>query len=363
MFFLTVEDLRAKRVPVMANSTPPENVSPGQPPELSPEKQLGTLHDSYIYRVLGDPEKAAALIRDIMGDEVAKVIDWTNFKQDPTRYVDKNLANHFGDLVFGTTLRGKPIRIRFLIEHSSYDKPYELLQALRYQVLQWEKDLSENKDLLDEPRRLIPMLTIVLHHSEKGWRGRLRFMDYFGFDEEQKALLGRYVVDFEVVLDDFSKASTEALLQRRVPPDVLIMLFALRHARKGREILDELPKLRATLMHILTLPNGKLVLGLFMVYITRVAKVSEAQVRTALQDLIESRLDPEMVALWTQFDAGEKKGRNEQGRAILEGLLTQRFGSLSPATKARLEAATLTELNAMTLRVLTAATVDEVLGK
>ena len=77
-----------------------------------------------------------------------------------------------------------------------------------------------------------------------------------------------------------------------------------------------------------------------------------------------------MVALWTQFDAGEKKGRNEAHeeqartiRVILESLLTQRFGALSPATKARLEAATLTELNAMTLRVLTAATVDDVLGK
>lgn len=40
----------------------------------------------------------------------------------------------------------------------------------------------------------------------------------------------------------------------------------------------------------------------------RVAKVPEADMRTALQDLIASRLDPEMVALWTHFEADEKKG-------------------------------------------------------
>jgi len=84
--------------------------------------------------------------------------------------------------------------------------------------------------------------------------------------------------------------------------------------------------------------------------------------RTALDDLIESRLDPEMVALWTQFEAGEKKGELKMARSIIQRQLVQRFGALSPTAIARLESATLPELDAMTLRVLTAANVDEVLG-
>ena len=102
--------------------------------------------------------------------------------------------------------------------------------------------------------------------------------------------------------------------------------------------------------------------------------LSDDEKLAAWRDFYESRLDPEMVALWRRYDAavakgyaegyaeGFTKGRNEQARVILEGQLAQRFGALSQATRARIEAATLTELNAMTLRVLTAATVDEVLG-
>lgn len=59
---------------------------------------------------------------------------------------------------------------------------------------------------------------------------------------------------------------------------------------------------------------------------------------------------------------GKLEGKREGERSVLQRLLTQRFGALTPAAIARLEAATLTQLEAMSLRVLTAASVEEVLG-
>jgi len=83
-------------------------------------------------------------------------------------------------------------------------------------------------------------------------------------------------------------------------------------------------------------------------------------------EFIEPHLDPEMVAVWTQFEAGEKKGRREgrreEARSIVRRLLTQRFGTLSSVHVARLESASLDDLDAMALRVLTAESVDAVLG-
>jgi flagellar biosynthesis/type III secretory pathway protein FliH len=153
---------------------------------------------------------------------------------------------------------------------------------------------------------------------------------------------------------------------------VQFMLFALRHGRSGRKLLDELPQMAPVLTLLLQDPNGRLVLALIFVYIRRVAKLSETDMRNALQDLIESRLDPEMVAVWTQFEEGKREGLREGKREGLregkrEGLrstlrrqLSQRFGTLSAAHLARLESASLDELDAMTLRVLTAPTADDV---
>lgn len=373
----------------MANSTPPDNVSPGQPqPGAS-----ASIHDTYVYKVLSNPASAAAEIMHVLGADVASLFDWNDLELDPNRFVDENLGNHFTDLLFKTTLQGKPIRVRLMLEHSSYHKPYELLQVLRYQVRQWERDLElqQGKTGTDPP--LVPIITILLHHSERGWRGRARFFDYFGLDEEQARLLRPYIVDFGVILDDISKIEAAALLDRPVPPEVQLFLFALRFAREGRRILQELPTISPVVDDLLQHEHGRLVVRAFVVYVERVAQISETDMRSALEELIESRLHPAITAVYAEFEAakkareelelakqeaaklaklakrgkkigeklGEKRGKREGERAVLLRQFTQRFGPLSPASRAKLQSASLAQLDAMSLRILTAKTIDEAL--
>ena len=353
---------------------------------VAPEKPLATPHDTYVYKMLSDPALAAAEFKHVLPKEIGAEIEWDILEQDTNRFSDENLDNHYTDLLFKTKLRGRPIKLRLLLEHSSYDKPFELLQALRYQVEQWERESKEKKEAKDKQHRLTPIITVILHHSETGWRGRPRFVEYFGLDEDLARLLKPFVVDFGIVLDDISKVNTEALIQRPVQPTVKLMLFALRFARdvarNGRTVLlDELPKMVPVIEEVLQGPNGRLAMRVFLVYVKAVAKVSEADVQTSLQELIESRLHPEMMAAFKQLEEAQRayregqregelrgelrgvlKGQRESTRSTLQRQLTHRFGALTPAAVARLESATLDELDAMTLRVLTAATVDEVLG-
>lgn len=172
--------------------------------------------------------------------EVVDLIDWDNLEQDTNRFSDENLRNHYTDLLFKTTIRGRPIKLVFLLEHSSGPKPYELLQTLRYQVRQWDREAQQVRNRSDGNQRQTPIITVILHHSETGWRGRGRFTDYFGLDDELAHILRPYIVDFGIVLDDVSKVNTEALIARPVPPDVQLMLFALRYGRTGQELRDEL---------------------------------------------------------------------------------------------------------------------------
>jgi predicted transposase YdaD len=380
-FFLTVTIFQAKPVSVMANSDSSEGVAPEQPEDVASEKGAASPHDTFVYRILSNPVSAAAELRAVLPPRIAQEIAWENLELENNRFVTGNLDNRYSDLSFKTTIRQHDVRIQLLIEHSSHAKPLELLQTLQYQMRSWEREVQQKKDV-GASQRLTPILTIILHHSETGWRGRKRFIDYFGLDPELARILRPYVVDFGIVLDDISKVNTKALVRRQVPPDVQILLFALRYGRSGAKVLEELPKLGSVLTKLWPDPNGRLVLALFFLYIKRVAKVAEAELRSVLQQFIGPQLDPEMVALWTQFEAGEQKGRIEGelkgklegelkgklegelkgNRSVLLRQLTQRFGLLSPAQLARLEATSLEELEVMTLRILTAGSIDEVFG-
>jgi hypothetical protein len=330
-------------------------------------------HDTLFYKIFSDPKLAAAELQSILPADVAAHIDWDSLRPEPHRFVDGNLGNHVADILLSASVRQKKTHIHLLFEHSSGPKTNELLQALRYQVRIWENEKPQSND--DGARHLTPILTVILHHSETGWKGRLRFADYFGLDADLARVFGPYMVNFGVFVDDISKLDAEALLSRPVPPEVQVTLFALRFGRTGRRVLDELPKIAPTIGELLRQGKGPLVIRSFLVYINAVAKVSDAEIRMALEDTLEPVYDPDLAAIWEQYEAGERqgelkgelrgelKGELKALRKMLKRQLGQRFGVLSSHAIARIDSASVGDLDAMELRVLTAATLDEVLAQ
>lgn len=63
------------------------------------------------------------------------------------------------------------------------------------------------------------------------------------------------------------------------------------------------------------------------------------------------------------LEQGREQGREEGRREVLRSLLEARFGELSAAAEARIAGATRATLDAWTLRLLSAATVDEVFAE
>jgi hypothetical protein len=60
--------------------------------------------------------------------------------------------------------------------------------------------------------------------------------------------------------------------------------------------------------------------------------------------------------------AGESKGKTEEAERIVRRLMEGRFGPLPKWAASRLSAAGVNELEKMALKVMTAASVDEVVG-
>lgn len=346
--------------------TDPNGVSSDAPQD----KPTGSPHDTLVYKTLSKPELAAPVLRSYMTDELAAAFDWDSLVVEPNRFVDPNLKNNLTDILYSVNVFGRKTHIHVLFEHSSGPKPYELLQAARYQVRIWEQE-AEKQATEGLEKLLTPIMTVIFHHSKTGWRGRLRFREYFDLDEQLARLLAPYMIDFGVIVDDISAQDTEALLKRPVPPEVGFMLFVLRYGRgEPDHLLNELKKLQTLLGQMLRRPAGVVVLQACIVYMKKVAGVTEAQIRMALQDIEDRKLYEQFVEEIESFermvalrDAQSKlEGKLEGERNLLLRLLGQRFGLLPALVTKRISSASGKALEAMSLRVLTASTLDEVLA-
>lgn len=366
----------------MTNPDKTNDVPSEQPSAAAEGEKTASPHDALFYKTFSNPEHAAAELKHVLPAEMAARIDW-NLHLESHRFVDPNLDNFAADILFSTKISGTKTYIHFLFEHASGPKTLELLQVLRYSVRIWERVADEPAKPGTE-RQLPPIVTIILHHSEKGWRGHLRFRDYYQLDAELSRIFAPYLLDFGVIVDDISKVDSTALVARAMPPEVQLVLFALRYGRTGRQMLVELPKMGPIFVAILARENGRLVLAMLIVYMKAVAKVSETEIRMALlQTLGNSLADEIAFAGERKYEAGrldglregqreglrkgkregQREGKREGQRLLLERLLNQRFGTLPSEAITRLRAATSSDLEAIGLRIFTAATLDEALGK
>jgi hypothetical protein len=365
---------------------------PADEPEASP-------HDALFYRTFSDPAHAAAELKHILPKDLVAKIHWTSLGLVSTKFVDPKLSSRYADLLFSVDMGSQKTYVHLLFEHESEGKPWSLLQALRYQVRIWD-DVAR-KPIERGNKRLPPIVTVILHHGENGWTSSVRFRDYFKLDDEIAPLLSPYLVDFGVVVDDIGKVDVEALVHRPVTPEAQLILFALRFGRAPNELIEHLPKMAQVLRALLREPDGDRCIGTVFLYLQRVSKVPVSELRMALQETVgnaeliedilfpgrrerrlgeidgerKGRLDGERKGRLDgerkgRLDGerkgrldGERKGRLDGERKLLLRQLTQRFGPPSTETTARIDAATSSELEAMALRVLTAKTLDEVLGK
>ncbi len=117
-------------------------------------------------------------------------------------------------------------------------------------------------------------------------------------------------------------------------------------------------------------PDGDRCIGTVFLYLQRVSKVPELELRMAMDEVIGNPLVEDILFPGRRLERELRKAKREVRDAKLEGertmlqrLLGQRFGALSPNVLALVDGATSSELEAMALRVLTAKTLDEVLGK
>jgi hypothetical protein len=258
------------------------------------------------------------------------------------------------DLVYSVRAGKRRVLVYVLAEHQSKVDRWMAFRLLCYLVAIWKGYRAQHP----RARRLPAILPIVVHHSPTGWTAPVAFEELLDADAELLDALGPYVPRFRFLLDDLSACSDAELRARtRMTPGGRVAILSLKHGRDQVAVRIEVlsPDGRS--------PAARDVLASVLRYILETSRTEPAGLRELLAGQVGREVADEMLTTAEMLRReGRAEGRAEGKRGMLILLLRQRFGRIPAATVARIDRAGAAELDVWSGRVLTASSLDDVLG-
>ena len=330
-------------------------------------------HDALFKAALGQPEHARGALQAVVPPALAEALDWSQLTLRPGSYVDVALREQFTDLLYSATWRdGDEVFVYFLFEHQS-TLPNDGLMAyrlLRYQIQIWERWRTDHPSA-----KTLPMIIpVVMYHGTAPWSEPRSFDALLAVPPALRPAVEPHLVRFAYVLNDLSEISDDELhqsAQLTALAKLVMMLF--KHARTRADLLQILGRWVDVMREVARAANGLEALARVVRYIL---EVNEHVRPEALQALLEREVGPEakdtvVTAAQLYIEQGIEQGRQqgiEQGRqqgesAVLLRLVRQRFGdAVDPQIERRIATASIEQLDTWAARVLTAATLADLLA-
>jgi predicted transposase YdaD len=95
-------------------------------------------HDALFKAAFEHPDHAAGLLRSILPESIAQVIEWNTLTHRPGSFIDPDLADTHSDLLFSARVGAHEVHIYMLFEHLSTQHPEEPRRMLRY-LARWQR--------------------------------------------------------------------------------------------------------------------------------------------------------------------------------------------------------------------------------
>lgn len=334
---------------------------------LGSPQPVSSPHDKLVRRTFGDLQHARGLLQSLVPQALAARIDWSTLKIMDGSFVDPQLQERQTDLLYTARLDDRPVLIYLLLEHQSSCDRWMPLRMLVYLTRIWERHREQHPNL-DKLPAVVP---IVLHHSAQGWAAPTALADILDLDPPLRSWLEPYVVDFQFRLVDLTHQDDRVLRQWLTTDLGKLVALCLKHAPYDPALEDRLREWIQLLGRVMRAPGGVAALEVVGRYLLEVNDITAERMRLVLQ----SSLDPEALeAVMTGADRLRAEGRAEgeaQGRAEGEArgraqtllkLLALKFAPVTEDVTRRILAASIDDLERWTERVLSAESVDDVLG-
>ena len=322
-------------------------------------------HDLMFKAAFGQPEHARGVLRAIVPPVLAEALDWSTLALQPGSFVDVALQQQHTDLLYAATWRdGGEMLVYLLFEHQS-SLPTEGRMAERllgYQVRIWDRWRAGHP----KARTLPMILPIVMYHGASPWSEPRSFDALLDVPAPLRLAVEPYLVRFTYLLHDLSEISEEELragAMRTALAKLAVMCF--KYARTRADFLQILGRWIDVMREVARAPHGLEALAQVMQYILEVNDHVESE---QLQGLLLREIGPEakdaiMTAGQRLIEQGRQEGRQQGIQGVLLRLLRQRFGdAVSAQVEQRIVNAPLEQVEAWTGRVLSAATLAEVIA-
>ncbi|WP_419737880.1 Rpn family recombination-promoting nuclease/putative transposase [Ruegeria sp.] len=317
---------------------------------------LNTPHDALFRAAFEDPHLAAAFFREHLPNRIAAHLGEITPERIDGSFIDEALAGSQSDALFRVRTRTGDPAYLFLLEHKSTPDPGLPLQLASYMVRIWKRHAKEHG-----PAALPPIIPMVLYTGQRRWTVPDGLAPMIAGDAALSFLPGA-----SYILRNIGEIPGDALARDAALKAVLLTLK--REAMQNlAEVLESLPdELRRQVLHYIMRVYDDVELDGIRAALRRgKAAELEAYVGTIAETLIA---EGKARGLAEGLAAGEAKGLAEgeaKGQATgkakaLTRLLTRRFGVLEEATRARIAAGSVADLDLWTDRLLEAPTLEAV---
>jgi hypothetical protein len=210
-----------------------------------------------------------------------------------------------------------------------------------------------------EQAEVLPAIVpVVLYHGDERWTAPRAFDALLDVPEAVRPALAGHLMRFAYVLDDLSEVPDDRLRTRS--PTIALIDLCLKHAWSGAQFVTILSQSGDLMREVRRTHEGR---EAFRFVVSYIFDVHDAKHRQALTAVLEREIGPEakdiIMTIGEQFiQQGEQQGE----RRLLLHLLRKRFGAeVSADTERRVAAASTEQIALWAERVLSAATLAELL--
>ncbi len=160
-------------------------------------------HDIFFKHTFSIKEHAVDFASHVLPAEINAKLDYSTICLENTSYVDKELSEHFSDMVYSCFYEQSKIKIALLFEHKSSPDNNLPYQLNKYMIRIWEYNIKQKE-------AFIPVIPIVLYHGKENWKpGRLKSC----FKNLPTELIP-FIPDFKYVFVDLSDYTNEEIANK-----------------------------------------------------------------------------------------------------------------------------------------------------
>jgi predicted transposase/invertase (TIGR01784 family) len=173
-------------------------------------------HDKFFKESFSRKEVAQSFLQEYLPSAVGKKLDLEQLEILKDSFIDKELDEHFSDMLYGVPLGGHRAYVYLLFEHKSYNDPWVGFQLLRSMVKIWELYRRHHP----RARKLPIIIPLLLYHGKQpcGYPNSLKPL----FIEFPEAAV--YIPDFRTVVVDISHLPDDAI-RGQIMEQACLLLF------------------------------------------------------------------------------------------------------------------------------------------